>query len=336
MTSRERVIKALTFDRPDRVPRNLWCLPGVARHRADELNLMLNKYPDDFTGPRFRYGPSRRAKGVPCEVGEYTDEFGCLWHVAEPGVIGEVKECPLADWSALDSYELPWELLDEADFSQVNRSCAETDKFVLAGTLTRPFERMQFLRGTENLFLDLAYDVPEVYRLRDMLHEFSVREMKMWAETDVDGVSFMDDWGSQTSLLISPGKWREFFKPLYAEYCDILHSRGKFVFFHSDGNIESIYADLIDIGINAVNSQLFCMNIEDLAAKYKGKITFWGEIDRQHILPFGTPDDVREAVRRVKRALYDERGGVIAQCEWGNKDPFENIDAVFDEWNTLG
>jgi hypothetical protein len=335
MTSRERVVKALTFNRPDRVPRNLWYLPGVARYRSDELRLIQSKYPDDFTGPVCRYGPSRRARGVPYEVGEYTDEFGCVWHVAEPGVVGEVKECPIADWSALDSYELPWELLDEADFSQVNRSCAETDKFVLAGTYTRPFERMQFLRGTENLFLDLAYDVPEVYRLRDMLHEFSVRELNMWAETDVDGVAFMDDWGSQTSLLISPSKWREFFKPLYAEYCNILHSRGKFVFFHSDGNIESIYADLVEIGIDAINSQLFCMDIEDLAAKYKGKITFWGEIDRQHILPFGKPEEVRDAVRRVKRAIYDETGGVIAQCEWGNKDPLENIEAVFDEWNKL-
>ena len=63
------------------------------------------------------------------------------------------------------------------------------------------------------------------------------------------------------------------------------------------------------------------MDIESLAEKYKGKVTFWGEIDRQHVLPFGTPDDVREAVTRVRRALDDGNGGLIGQCEWGKDDP---------------
>jgi hypothetical protein len=266
-------------------------------------------------------------------AGTHVDAWGCVWHVGEPGVIGEVKKCPLEDWSALGSYQAPWELLEGADLSDVNRSCNENDHFMLVGTETRPFERMQFLRGTENLFLDLAYGVPEVYKLRGMLHDFFVREMRMWADTEVDGVSFMDDWGSQSALLISPDMWREFYKPLYKDYCDILHEKGKFVFFHSDGNIQSIYPDLIEIGIDALNSQLFCMDIEGMAEKYKGKITFWGEIDRQNILPFGTPEDVRKAVRRVRSAMDDGKGGVIAQCEWGTKDPFANVEAVFDEWS---
>lgn len=300
--------------------------------RKDELERLMKRFPSDFAAPLVSYGRGRRSAGKPWEVGEYTDAWGSIWHVAEMGVIGEVKEYPLADWSALDSYRIPWELLDEADFSRVNQGCAETGLFVLAGTETRPFERMQFLRGTENLLVDLACGAPEVIRLRDMIHEFSIREMQMWAETEVDAVGFMDDWGSQTSLLISPSRWRELFKPLYKDYCEILHGKGKFVFFHSDGNIESIYPDLIEIGVNAINSQLFCMDIERLAENYKGKITFWGEIDRQHILPFGSVDEVRAAVRRVRNALDDGRGGVIAQCEWGIKDPAENIEAVFDEW----
>lgn len=182
--------------------------------------------------------------------------------------------------------------------------------------------------------MDLAYGDSEVYKLRDMLHEFFTKEIEMWAATDVDGVFFMDDWGSQTSLLISPAMWREFYKPLYKDYCDILHSKGKYVFFHSDGNIESIYPDLIEIGIHAVNSQLFCMNIEKLGELYSGKITFFGEIDRQYTLPFGTTDEVRNAVKRAATSLLKgKRTGIIAQCEWGTKDPAENIKAVFDEWN---
>jgi hypothetical protein len=275
---------------------------------------------------------SPRAKGERGAVGTYTDAWGCVWTVAERGVVGEIRDPILRDWSALDTWQPPWELLDKPDLRWANEHCRATDRFVLAGTETRPFERMQFLRGTENLLLDLAGGAPEAIRLRDMLHEFFAREMRMWAGTPVDGVSFMDDWGSQTALLISPAMWRALFKPLYAEYCDILHGAGKFVFFHSDGNIEAIYPDLIEIGVDAVNSQLFCMDIEKLGRLYRGRITFWGEIDRQRLLPFGTPDEVKEGVRRVRRALDDGRGGVIAQCEWGVKDPAENIAAVFEAW----
>jgi len=164
---------------------------------------------------------------------------------------------------------MPWELLDEADLSEVNRCCAESNLFINARTKVRPFEQMQFLRGTENLLIDLGYGTKEVKRLRDMLHGFFVKEMRMWAATDVDGVTFMDDWGTQTSLLISPELWRSFFKPLYREYCEIIHGGGKFAFYHSDGFIEPIIGDLIDVGIDALNSQLFCMNIERIAEHFQ-------------------------------------------------------------------
>jgi hypothetical protein len=157
--------------------------------------------------------------------------------------------------------------------------------------------------------------------------------VEAWAQTAVDAIVLMDDWGMQNRMLVSPAVFHKIFKPFYKDYCDILHSAGKFVFFHSDGNIESIYPDLIEIGVNAVNSQLFCMDIEGLAEKYRGKINFWGEIDRQQILPFGTPDEVKAAVRRVRNVMDDGKGGVIAQCEWGTKDPYENVEAVFDAWN---
>ncbi len=335
MNSKQRVINTLTHQEVDRIPRQCWALPAIGMFRKDEYDELIEKYPSDFANPIYSYGKSRYAKGVPCEIGDYTDEWACEWSVGEPGVIGEVKYPLLSDWSALDSYQMPWELLDEGDFSQVNESCKDSEYFMIAGTQVRPFERMQFLRGTENLFMDIASQEDEVFVLRDMLHEFYVKEMTMWANTDVDGVSFMDDWGTQQSLLISPDLWRSFYKPLYKEYCDILHSKGKFVFFHSDGNIEAIYPDLIEIGVDAVNSQLFCMDIEGLGEKYAGKITFWGEIDRQFILPFGTKQDVNNAVDRVAKALMpdNKRTGIIAQCEWGSHDPKENVEAVFERWN---
>jgi hypothetical protein len=332
MTSRERVRRALLFQNPDRAPRELWALPGVVKFRWAEYAQMQERYPSDFGWPPVKYGPSSRACGDCLAVGDYIDEWGVVWSVGEPGVVGEVKKPILADDAALGSYQLPWELLDQADFSKVDAFCARSEAFVRPGTQVRPFERLQFLRGTEQTLVDLAYGTPAVRGLLGQLHEFFIREIELWSKTAVDGVSFMDDWGSQASLLISPAMWREIFKPLYADYCRILHQAGKFAFFHSDGNISSIYPDLIEIGVDAVNSQLFCMNIEELGAKYQGRITFWGEIDRQRLLPFGTPEQVHEGVRRVRRAFDKGQGGVIAQGEWGLKDPAENIAAMFEAW----
>jgi len=157
-------------------------------------------------------------------------------------------------------------------------------------------------------------------------------ELEFWVSTDVDAISFMDDWGSQNQLLIDPATWREIFKPLYKQFCDLARAHGKFVFMHSDGNIQSIYPDLIEIGVNAVNSQLFCMDMAELARIAKGKITFWGEIDRQYAMAFGTEEEVQQAVQRVRTSLGDSKGGVIAQCEWGKDNSRENVETVMQSW----
>jgi len=336
MTSRERVVRALEFEKPDRVPRHLWRLPGVKMFRQNEVDMILKKYPEDITILEFNYGKGKRTKGTRYKCDEIAaDEWGCEWHVGEDGVTGEVKDPPVKDISEVKNLTAPYEILEGADFPKVNRMCAETDTFTLAWTTVRPFERMQFLFGTEKLFIELAYASKNLYLLRDMVHDFFMEELRRWVETDVDGISFMDDWGAQRNLLISPQMWRELFKPLYKDYCDLIHSKNKYAFFHSDGCIEQIYPELIEVGVDAINSQLFCMNIEELGRKYKGRITFWGEIDRQHILPFGTRDKVVEAVKRVKNALWMPEGGIIAQCEFGLKDPIENIETVFQTWEAI-
>ena len=332
MNSRERVRRALTFGSPDRAPHDLWSLPGIDMFRQDELAAIRERFPDDFGGVDVTYGRSERASGTPAVVGTYVDDWGCPFTVAEPGVVGEVKHPPLADWSALATWRPPYEMLDGADFSRANAGYAASDKFIGGGG-GNPFERMQYLRGTENLMMDLAWGTQEVYRLRDMVHEFFLRGLEMWVQTDVDSIGLGDDWGSQRGLLISPKLWREFYKPLYAEYCRLAHAASKFVFFHSDGHIVDIIPDLIEIGVNALNSQLFCMDIEELGRRFRGQITFWGEIDRQWVLPFGTVDDVHAAVRHVRAAFDDGRGGVIAQCEWGIGVKAENIAAVYETWD---
>jgi len=332
MNSRERVKAALTFQHPDRVPRDLWALPYVGLFRKNELDELLAEFPPDLGGIQLSPGQSNDDQDRYRQAGSYVDEWGSTWFLGEPGVVGEVKKPAIASWADLAHFQPPWSLVRERDFSHANRAAEQSLRFILSPCTARPFERLQFLRGTEALFTDLAYGPAELRSLIEMVHAYYLEDIRGWCTSNVDGIMFMDDWGTNSALLIRPKTWREIFKPLYKEYVELIHAAGKFAFFHSDGHIAAIYPDLVEIGVDAVNSQLFCMNIEELGRLYKGKITFWGEIDRQHVLPFGGVEDVRAAVRRVRSALYDPSGGVIAQCEWGVDNRRENIRTVYETW----
>jgi uroporphyrinogen decarboxylase len=228
---------------------------------------------------------------------------------------------------------VPHECLS-VDTSSVNDFCRESDKFVLPCCCPRPFERLQFLRGTENLMMDIALQEPEFKQLVKIVHGFHLEEMHLWAKTNVDALMFMDDWGTQRSLLISPDSWRQIFKPLYKDYIDIARSHGKKIFMHSDGFTIDIIDDLIDLGLDALNAQIFCMGVEEIGKRFAGRITFWGEIDRQNLLPHGSSDEIIHAVKTVYKNLY-RNGGVIAQCEFGPGAKPENVMTVFETWASL-
>jgi len=332
LTSRDRVKKALTFSYPDRAPRDIWALPYVSLFRKDELDKLVRDFPMDIGASQLSPGWSDKVVRASATAGNYADDWGSIWSVGEAGVIGEVKQPVLADWSRLEHFQPPWHLIRQRDLSYTNQCCENSDQFMLSDVTARPFERLQFLRGSQNLYFDIGYGNVEFRKLLEMVHEFYLEDIQSWCGSNVDAIFFMDDWGTNDRLLINPKTWREVFKPLYKEYVDLIHAAGKFAFFHSDGNTQQIFGDLVEVGIDAINSQLFTMNIEELAAKYKGKITFWGEIDRQHVLPFGKPADVDKAVQRVRSALDDGSGGLIAQCEWGKDNSIENIYAVFKAW----
>jgi len=144
----------------------------------------------------------------------------------------------------------------------------------------------------------------------------------------------MDDGGTQNALIASPDIFREIFKPMYEEYVEIARQHGKYVFMHSDGYIIDIISDLIEIGIDALNSQVFCMGVRELGERFRGKITFWGEVDRQHLLPHGTREEIEQAVQKIWHELYAE-GGVIAQCEFGLEAKPENVFSVFETWDSI-
>lgn len=331
-TSRTLVYKALAYDNPARAPRDLWILPWARMHYGPQVDELLARYPSDFAGAP-AVGREHRVQGDEYGVGVFVDEWGCVFHNMQAGVIGEVKEAAIPTWAALDDLRVPLERLT-FDRQAVNDFCRVSDKFVTASCCPRPFERLQFLRGSEQLYYDLGEQSEELSELLRRVHGFYMQELELWANTDVDALTFMDDWGAQSRLLISPRQWRKLFKPLYKDYIDLAHAHGKKIFMHSDGFTMDIIPDLIELGLDAINTQLFTMDIEELGRRFRGKLTFWGEIDRQNLLPFGTTEDVERAVRRVYDALYCQ-GGCIAQCEFSAGGKPENVMKVYETWEKL-
>lgn len=332
-TSRELVEQTLAFASPKRAPRQLWVLPWAEIHHPRDLEKIRECCPDDIEHAPVLLHEQPSCQGDPYAIGEYVDEWGCKFQNAQEGIIGEVKEPMIADWEVdISRIHIPCELLT-IDSGEIDRHCELSQRFILAGCCPRPFERLQFLRGTAEILLDLL-EMPDALKgFLEELHRFNCQLLESWCKTAVNGVFFMDDWGSQHSLLISPDMWREIFKPMYRDFIQIAHSAGKSAFMHSDGYIIDIIPDLIELGLDAINSQIFCMGVDALAP-FAGQITFWGEIDRQHILPKGKKDDVKKAVASVHRALW-RNGGCIAQCEFGPGAASKNIMETFVSWDAL-
>jgi len=313
------------------LPRDVWGGMYIAGMRSSDWNTLLDRFPMDFARPPSVLGQSERTH-ADGGTGIRMDEWGSVWKTLQEGVSGEVTRPALADMGDLGAFRPPWEMVENSSVEAVDDSCRATDCFTIGEIGPGPFERLQFLRGTQNLFLDLAEHSSDSMRLLEIVHEFYLRHVSLWCSSVVDSIAMGDDWGSQTGLLISPEMWRSLFRPLYSQYFDLIRRAGKRVFFHSDGMIRQIIPDLIDVGVDALNCQVFCMDIEELGRSFRGQVTFWGEIDRQSVLPFGTRGDVQAAVSRVCASLGSNAGGLIAQLHWGISDPLENILAAYQEW----
>ncbi len=332
MRRRDLVRQSLEFASPPAVPRQAWVLPWAEERYPEEVTRLRTEFPDDIVTSPGLYLRPLPVVGQRYQKGLYVDEWGCRFDNVHGGVIGIVREPLIREWSDLERFETPACTL-AIDRGAVNAFCRSTDQFVLAGTLVRPFERLCFLRTMEGALVDLFTRPPGFMDLFERLHHHYLAEVEAWAATDVDAIVLMDDWGAQDRMLVSPAIWRELYKPIYRQYCDVARRAGKFVFMHSDGWIVDILPDLIEVGVHAINSQVACMGAEALS-RFRGQITFWGEIDRQAVLSFGSLEDVRRAVGDVKRYLY-ANGGVIAQCEFGPGARPENVLEVFSCWQAF-
>jgi len=330
LNSRERVTRAIEFCSPDRTPIMHGVLPAAFFRYGQELADLLNEFPDDF---RAHWEPAKREKLIPgYRSGENADEWGCVWTNEIEGMLGICTGHPLEDWSNWSSYKLP-EVPRHVD--NIRRGAGSND-FYTFGFGFNMFEQMQWLRGYETLMYDLALGASEAYTLRDALVEWAVEYGRKSAETNIDGMHFGDDWGTQISLIISPDAWRRFYKPAYAKMFQPGKARGKHIHFHTDGFTWEILHDLVEIGVDVLNVQHTIMDIRKLAAEFGGKVAFRSDLDRQHILPHGTREQIRAHVKEVVDCLGSYGGGLIGHGEIAPDVPIENVRAMLEAWREFG
>ena len=187
ITSRELVRRTVEFDRPPRIPRQLWDLPWAKDRYPREYARIKAEFPDDIVSPP-KFSRDGRDLSDPPErhaAGTYVDEWGCAFDNLQAGVIGQVHRPLIKDWTDLPKLRTPEAYLD-LDWDRVNDFCRRDDRFVLAAAWLRPFERIQFLRSTENLYFDLAERPAGLAELLGRVHEYYLREAEAWARTGVD------------------------------------------------------------------------------------------------------------------------------------------------------
>ncbi len=324
MTSRERYRAAIAFQGPDRVPVRHSVRPGARMRHGEALEELLRQYPPDVKRLGLRMPTVKMDRG-------YRDHWGTTWRPTDTGEwLGVPVGHALADLSFLSTFHWP-DPISEGDWDEVECIIAEDNhEHYLLGDGGNFFELFQWLRGYENALCDLITGEAHVEYILDRMLEHNLKRTRRFVELGVDAVGFGDDWGTQQDLIINPELWRHYFKPRYREMFDAAGKHGAFVHFHSDGNVTQIIPDLVELGVNELNIQLPVMDMTWLSSRLKGRVAVRGGLDRQKVLPFGSPDDVRRHVHEVFSAFGGPAGGWIGDGELNSDVPLENARAMFE------
>jgi hypothetical protein len=338
MNRRERVLRAVELNRPDRCPIAHSLLPAALLEHGTHLVDLLKDYPNDF-GSSEHTIPKIDDLGATYKAGRHRDDWGTVWVSSVDGIHGQVAEFPIHSWEEAESYEFP-PLPDREGVEKMKRHVAEAkkDSYVSHGFAPgNYFERLHFLLGFRTVLTSLVKQPPQFVDFADRLLEYSLESIGQAVEAKPDCIGFGDDWGAQDRLLINPEIWRSFFKPRYKKMFDLVHDHGAFVHFHSDGYIDAILDDFYEIGVNVLNPQFSCHDLDDFAERVRGRFCINSDIDRQVILPHGSPDEVAAYVRRVIKIFGQENGGgLFGRGELNMDVPLANAKAMFDAFLKYG
>lgn len=344
MTSRERVLTTLNHEEPDRVP----FIAGYTPEAAETLLRYL----------REKRSPDLKAEDIPLAMGHdllvadhgvgtsyyaekdvdcYTCEWGIGWKWVDipGGRYTEIVGHPLADEDHLDSWMPPDPLLPSR-YDAMHRLLGDygATHAIVGGMGSILFEPAWHLRGFEAFLTDLVANKSFAQNLLTRICDYQMASGSILAAIGADILWLGDDFGTQDSLIMSPDTWREFFKDRYAELFSAFKSIKPDIkiAFHSDGNIEPLLPEFIEIGVDIFQAvQPKAIDPARLKKRFGDRLSFWGTVDIQETMPFGTPDDVFAEVRTRCETVGPGGGFIISPSHAIQPDvPLENILAFYD------
>lgn len=298
--------KAMRFEGPQHIPISVSLLPATWIRYREALSDVVARHPILF-GTQAQQKRDYDAVPPTYAEGEHVDPWGCVWSNIRRGCEAIVTGHPAP-----------------------RREMVRTLKAPPPGSgMPHGFMwlRLAYLRGFEELMLDFAEEPPELQMLIDLVLQYNLGETRLRLQNRPKILYFGDDLGMQTSLPISPEKWRRYLKPCYAAIYGLCHEAGCAVYMHTDGHIVPIIGDLIDCGVDVLNPQVRANGLDHLVRECKGKVCVNLDLDRQ-LFPFATPQQIDDHVREAVDKLASPEGGLWLHAECGPDVPLENIEAI--------
>ncbi len=374
MTSRERVQAVLNHEVPDQVPviigvsnatgikmipyqaikklagivapdRYIYDWPELGTALPDEAT--MQRLHSDVRGVHDSFPQAvlqRNQTRLPHE--NFIDDWGSGQTEIEEGVWYPGVH-PLAEATTMEEVDAytNWPDMDDpfrvAHVKAQARQLAADNQYAIMATpwLLFPFERAHAMQGLDKFLYNMAVEKDFSKYLLEKIYGYCKTLMGHFLDElgeNVDIIKIGDDLGTQESLLISPKMYREFLKPIHADFISFIKSRTKAkVFFHTDGDVFNLIDDFIEIGVDILNpiqtSAGRMSNLAELKSRFGGKIVFCGAVDTQKVLPYGTPAEVRDEVKRVIHALGEGGDFMLASVHTiMNEVPAENVLAMVD------
>jgi uroporphyrinogen decarboxylase len=359
MKHRERVLTALNHQEPDRCPMQISFTPEFAARLETDLRLkgqglhnphgggntyeLERALDEDMLLTSIGWVNGYYQDGYQ-NVDNYQDEWGVTWKTVEyatPFGKGKYTEpfghplSPQADDTVLETYHSPDPNRPEL-YTEAQRVLAEfKDEYWIVGvTPTTIFECAWALRGYEQLMMDLAMQPDKANRILDIPYSYHKVVTQRLVSMGVDMIWLGDDIGGQNGMLMSPRMWRQYFKPRMADLIASLRAINPHIkiAYHTDGVVYPIIPDLIEIGLDILNPiQPMAMNPVRLKNEFGRDLCFWGSLDIQQTLPFGTPEQVKEEVLTRLQTIGKDGGLLIGPTHNLQLDtPLENFWAMVE------
>ncbi|MCF7945680.1 MAG: hypothetical protein K9L24_02375 [Spirochaetia bacterium] len=330
MTRRERVQSALALEKPDRPPLQISFTKEFAQRLRDEYGMVQDAHtPMGDSSVKLEEATHQdmllHAVGwvngyFSSDEKEFMDEWGVAYRQVEyqtkfgKGSYAEVCSHPLADEAAVQSYTAPDPNREEIyDAAEAMIRDYKQDWYMVGCAVTTIFETAWALRGLEQMLMDFLLDEELAEAVLDIPWKYHMRVAERLTEMGYDMIRLGDDVGGQNGMLLSPDIWRKFLKPRMAETISAIKriNPDTVVAYHSDGNIEPIIPDLIEIGLDVLNPiQPASMNPAEIKRKYGDRLVLWGTVDEQDTLPFRDAAYVAAEIReRINSCGYN--GGLL-------------------------